>query len=235
MALHALDEPGTEVVLTQLHLEADDPHEHGGTRVLAPSLQDSRHALLGYEFSGADAVHHDVAVTLEQGHQCLDSVDHFALGRRRKQPKKSRIVHQGLTGGGGFAQLLGDPAEPPRLRHRGVDELGYQTEEIVTHPRDSQELEAMGALVERNPEAKLIRTKLVLAFHEQDVGANEHHSVTVIPVSGRQHQLILPEHSPRQEPQHRSEFGSEQAAADPGSDSGLLAQTLLGRGQQAAK
>ena len=98
-------------------------------------------------------------VPLQKRHERLHPVDDLPLLRSGEQPEHSRFIDQGLSGCGGFLQLSADPLHPSRLRGCRRHQLVDEPEEILPKPRNAEKLEAVGALVERHPEAELVGTE----------------------------------------------------------------------------
>ncbi len=88
-------------------------------------------------------------------------------------------------------------AQTPWFRFGSPDEFRDESEEIVPHPGNPDELEAVGALVESQPETKLRGTELVGSFHGKDIRADQIDGVSI--TAGRwrlfrEHQFVLAQH-----------------------------------------
>ncbi len=90
----------------------------------------------------------------------------------------------------------------------------------------------MGALVKGHPEPEFVGPELVAALHLQHVGTDEQDCVAVAPVRGREHELVLTEYPPRQQPEHCAHLDRDDAASDPRSDATLTSELPLGGCEQ---
>ena len=215
--LDGVDEPLALLVLVHLGLEADELlHDLGRPRDrLAPVAQDPAEALGRRDAVGPGPVHGDVAVALEQAHHPADAPEHLLLlggGQQGHQPALVERVAPGphLVGGPpeGLHEALGvglDAAEA------GVD----QGQEVRPQPRHAGELEAVGHLVEGQPQAELAGREGEALLEAEDVRA---HVVDEVLVLGRvvlhHQQVVLAEHPGRHPAEERPDLGAGHRSGD---------------------
>ena len=87
-------EPLPHLVLAKFHLQAGQSKESSCALVLTSTLQDPAHSLLGPKVLCAQSIHHDMTVTLQQGHERLNLVDDGVLLRAREKPEETPLVDQ---------------------------------------------------------------------------------------------------------------------------------------------
>ena len=155
--------------------------------------------------SGADAVHHDVGMALEQRHHRGDPVEDLLLLGRAHQVDQARALAAALD-------RLGDPLEAVvehPLRLDGLGEASDLGEEVVAHPRHRGELHPVGLLVQAHPEPEVRGVDLELALDVDDVGRDQQE-----PAVGLVERVELAEHAARHEAEQTADLGG----GDPGAD-----------------
>ena len=189
----------------------------------------------------AELVHDPVPVTLEDRHECLHPADRAAVLGRGQQRDDPAFVERVAAA----AQLVGGP------RHRGHDlaRIGVdapedavdESEEVLAHPRDTEELGAVRHLVDRDPQPEVARPEREALLEREHVGADVVDGVTFgLTVArrvafGHQH-VVLAEDALRepaeQQPELRRAHGPTDRRERAGSHA--LAHAVRERTEQAA-
>ena len=105
----------------------------------------------------AEVVHHEVAVAFEQRHERLHLAEHAALLGRRDERDEAAFVERVLPAADRLDRVRQRACERARV---GVDELEHlvhERQEVVAHPRNADELRAVGDLVDRDPQPEVAR------------------------------------------------------------------------------
>ncbi len=162
-----------DLVLPHLGVDAEQLR-HQATDALRspPRLEHAGHPVLPGDVRAAQLVHDAVPVSLEHGHQRLDLGERRAVLGRREQRDDPAVVERVAT----LAQLVGRAQERAhQLTRVGVDAAESaldEPEEVVAHPRHTEELRAVGHLVDRDPEPEVARAEREALLERQDVGAH---------------------------------------------------------------
>src|SRR6201991_103025 len=163
-AVHELAALG---VLPHLHVDAEQLADRllQGVAGLAPAVEPGPDLLdAGYHL-GADAVHHELRVALQQGHQRGEAVEHGPLAGRLHYVEHAgpavRVAQRVGEGRDGAAHPF-DEVLAAALG--GVDERLDLAEEVGAHPGHRGELGAVGDLVEADPEAEVAGVGAELAL-----------------------------------------------------------------------
>lgn len=133
----------------------------------------------GADDLGAHAVHHEVRVSFEEGHDGGEAAEHFALGGGLDDVDEAPAAVLALfaLGPSGAGEGLGGLAEALQEGHRVdvglVEERLDLALEVVAEPGHAGELGAVGLLVEGDPEPEVVRVDVQLAFDVDDVGGDE--------------------------------------------------------------
>ena len=112
---------------------------------------------------GADAVHHEVGVALQQGHHGGEPAEDLALGGGLHDLDEGAALVALLALGAAAGEGLGGLADALQDGH-GVD-LGLSEErldfalEVVAQPGHGRELGAVGLLVQADPEPEVVRVR----------------------------------------------------------------------------
>ena len=176
----------------------------------APDVLDARHD------GGADFVHDDIGVSLEQRHDRGDLGNLGALRRRGED------VGQAIASAPeGVRRVLGDLqdllAELLGVRGEVQRELAGRVDHVLAQPRHGGELNAVRFLVQADPESEVRGVDADVRFGLQHVGRHEHQPGRA--VGG---EVVLTQDLARQEGHECARLGAGHLATD------LLGQVRTG-------
>ena len=176
----AADEPLAVAVLPQLGVEAEQPRgppARPGAPPCAGVWNFARISATDGITDGPDAVHHEVGVPLEQGHQGGDAVQDLALRgglHRLDQRAAARVAESGskpsrIAPYAAAAAALSRSATAAGSTSVAPTKALDLAHHVLAQPRHRAELHPVGLLVQAHPEPEVARVDVQLALGRDDV------------------------------------------------------------------